>query len=140
MFATPEEAEHAFYEALEQGNTVRLMQVWADDEEIVCIHPGGLRIVGHCAVHESWQHMLANGPLHIRPLRPLIIPSMMCAVHVLVEQVAVHTREGMQFANCYATNIYHKSPAGWRMVMHHASSAPAEAGVPDLPDMPGMLH
>ena len=41
MFATPEEAEHAFYEALEQGDTVRLMQVWADDEEVVCIHPGG---------------------------------------------------------------------------------------------------
>ncbi|MGE8621272.1 MAG: DUF4440 domain-containing protein, partial [Achromobacter spanius] len=24
MFATPEEAEHAFYEALEQGDSVRL--------------------------------------------------------------------------------------------------------------------
>ena len=140
MFATPEEAEHAFYEALEQGDAVRLMQVWADDEEVVCIHPGGLRIVGHSAVHESWQQVLANGPLHVRPLRPLVMLSMMCAVHVLVEQVAVQTREGTQFANCYATNIYHKGPTGWRMVMHHASQAPSEAGVLDLHDVPDMLH
>ncbi len=140
MFATPDEAEHAFYEALEQADCVRLMQVWADDEEIVCIHPGGLRIVGHSAVHESWQQVLTNGPLHIRPLRPLVMQSMMCAVHVLVEQVAVRTREGTQFANCYATNIYHKGPTGWRMVMHHASPAPTEAGVLDLHDVPDMLH
>ena len=79
--------------------------------------------MGHSAVHESWQQVLANGPLHIRPLRPLVMQSMMCAVHVLVEQVAVRTREGTQFANCYATNIYHR-PTGWRMVMHHASPAP----------------
>jgi hypothetical protein len=66
--------------------------------------------------------------------------SMMCAVHVLVEQVAVRTREGTQFANCYATNIYHKGPTGWRMVMHHSSPAPTEAGVLDLHDVPDMLH
>ncbi|CPN90771.1 YybH family protein [Bordetella pertussis] len=137
MFATPDEAEHAFYEALEHADLDRLMQVWSDDEEIACIHPGGLRIVGHTAVHESWQQVLANGPLH---LRPLVMQSMMCAVHVLVEQVTVMTREGAQFANCYATNAYHKGPAGWRMVLHHASQAPAEAGVLDLHDFPDRLH
>ncbi|WP_144631000.1 YybH family protein [Bordetella genomosp. 13] len=140
MFATPDEAEHAFYDALEQGDLDRLMQVWADDEEIVCIHPGGLRVVGHMAVHESWQQILSNGPLHLRPLRPLVMQSMMCAVHVLVEQVSAITREGTQYATCYATNIYHKGPTGWRMVMHHASAAPAEAGVLDLHDIPDRLH
>ncbi|MBV7481650.1 nuclear transport factor 2 family protein [Bordetella sp. BOR01] len=140
MFATPEEAEQAFYEALEQADTVRLMQIWADDEEVVCIHPGGLRAVGHTAVQESWQQTLAAGPLHIRPLRPLIMQSMMCSVHTLVEQVTVRTRGGTQYANCYATNVYHKGPAGWRMVVHHASPAPADAGVLDLHDVPDRLH
>ncbi len=93
MFATPDEAEHAFYEALEQADADRLMQIWADDEEVVCIHPGGLRIVGHTAVRDSWQQVLANGPLHIRPLRPVVVQSMMCAVHILVEQITVLTRE-----------------------------------------------
>ena len=138
MFATPDEAEHAFYEALEQADCVRLMQVWADDEEIVCIHPGGLRIVSPSAVHESWQQVLANGPLHIRPLRPLVMQSMMrgacwwnrwrCA------------RAKAQFANCYATNIYHKG--AHRLAHGHAPclARPTEAGVLDLHDVPDMLH
>lgn len=140
MFATPEEAEQAFYEALEQADTFRLMQVWADDEEIVCIHPGGLRAVGHTAVHESWQQTLTAGPLHIRPLRPQIMQSMMCSVHMVVEQVAVRLRGATQYAHCYATNIYHKGPTGWRMVVHHASPAPTEAGVLDARDVPSRLH
>lgn len=140
MFATPDEAEHAFYEALEQADPARLMQVWSDDEEIVCIHPGGMRVVGQSAVHESWQSILGSGPVHVRPMRPLVMLSMMCAVHVLVEQVASSLHPRATFANCYVTNIYHKGPTGWRMVLHHASPAPPEAGVLDLHDVPDMLH
>ena len=106
MFATPDEAEHAFYEALEHADLDRLMQVWSDDEEIACIHPGGLRIVGHTAVHESWQQVLANGPLHLRPLRPLVMQSMMCAVHVLVEQVTVMTRGCMLHRGAFGPGQY----------------------------------
>jgi ketosteroid isomerase-like protein len=141
MFATPQETEDAFYEALEHADLARLMQVFADDEEVVCIHPGGLRLVGQKAVEESWQAILASGPLHIRPMRPVIMHSMGSAVHILVEHVgssATGSRDS--FISCYATNVYHKGPAGWRMVMHHASAAPAEAGLVDLHDVPDMLH
>lgn len=140
MFATPDEAEHAFYDALEHGDIDRLMQVWADDEEIACIHPSGLRMVGHTAVQESWQQILSHGPLHLRPMRPLVMQSMMCCVHVLVETISTFTREGMQSVNCYATNVYHKGPSGWRLVLHHASPAPADAGLLDLHDVPDLLH
>jgi len=140
MFATADEAELAFYDALEQGDLTRLMLVWADDEEVACIHPGGMRVVGHSAVRESWQEILANGPLILRPMRTLAMQSMMCSVHTLVEQVTVQSREGPQFANCYATNVYHKGPAGWKLVLHHASTAPTEAGLLDLHDLPDLLH
>jgi ketosteroid isomerase-like protein len=140
MFSTPEEAEHAFYEALDQGDAARLMQVWSDDEEIVCIHPGGMRITGHDAVRDSWQMLLSTVPTSVRPLRPVVMRSMLCVVHMLIEQVTVHTPEGIRHATCYATNVYHNGPAGWRMVLHHASPAPPDAGVLDLHDMPDRLH
>jgi ketosteroid isomerase-like protein len=140
MFATPAEAEYAFYDALEQADLTRLMQVWADDEEIVCIHSSGLRIIGHSAVRESWQQILANGPLLVRPLQPLVMKNMMCAVHILVEHAAVRTSVSTRFSNFYTTNIYHNGPRGWRMVLHHTSPAPAEAGLLDLHDVPDMLH
>ena len=140
IFATAEEAELAFYDALERADLTRLMQVWADDEEIVCVHPGGLRIVGLHAVKESWQEILANGGLAIRPSVPTVLHSMMGAVHSLVEQITVNGTERSEVAHCYATNIYHKGPTGWRLVMHHASAAPAQADPFDLHDSHGLLH
>lgn len=140
MFATPESAEQAFYEALKQADLTKLMQVWADDEDILCIHPGGLRTVGPMAVQESWQQTLQAGPLHIRPLRPQMIKSMMCSVHTVIEQVTVHVRGVTQYAYCYATNIYHNGPTGWRMVAHHASPAPADAAILDTQDARPRFH
>jgi len=140
MFATSEEAELAFYDALERADLGRLMQVWADDEEVICVHPGGLRIVGHNAIHESWQEILASGALPILPSNAVVLHSMMGAVHSLIEQVTVQHTESTEVVHCYATNIYHKGPTGWRMVMHHASAAPSQAGMLDLHDVPGLFH
>ena len=100
MFATAEEAELAFYDALERADLTRLMQVWADDEEIVCVHPGGLRVIGHHAVNESFQEILAAGGLHIRPARTMVVHSMMSAVHSLIEQVTVQGPQSTEVANC----------------------------------------
>ena len=140
MFATPEEAERAFYDALEHADLLRLMQVWADDEEIACIHPGGFRLVGLRSVQESWQQIFTNGPLRIRAQQPVAMQNMLTAVHVVIEQLNVRTPAGLQARNCYTTNIYHKGLTGWCMIMRHASLAPSEAGMLDLHDVPDRLH
>ena len=46
VFATPEDVEASFYEAIARADLAALMSVWADDEEIVCIHPTGQRLTG----------------------------------------------------------------------------------------------
>ena len=140
MFATPEEAELAFYDALERADLGRLMQVWSDDEEIICVHPGGLRMVGLHAVKESWQEILTHGALHIRANRLVTTQSMMSTVHSLIEEITVRSQAGSEVAHCYATNVYHKGPTGWRMVMHHASAAPEQTGLLESHDHPGLLH
>ncbi|WP_442786621.1 nuclear transport factor 2 family protein [Hydrogenophaga sp. NFH-34] len=38
---TPDEVEHAFYEALQHGDLERVMACWADEDDVVCVHPGG---------------------------------------------------------------------------------------------------
>ena len=43
-FPTPQDAEAAFYEALERADLEAMMEVWAEDEEIVCVHPAGPRL------------------------------------------------------------------------------------------------
>lgn len=140
MFSTPDEVEHAFYDALERGDVAQLMQAWAEDEEVVCIHAGGMRLTGYNAVRESWQQVLAQGARSILPLRPTVMRSVLCVVHVLVEQVSIATPDGSRTLNCFATNVYHKGPRGWRMVMRHVSLAPEDASVLDLHDLPDRLH
>ena len=141
MFATPDEAEQAFYDALARADIEALMLVWAsDEEEVVCVHPGGLRLVGHRAVRESWETILKQGGLRIETARCHRLHTMMGATHTLIEQIRVSAPTGTEQAYCYATNVYHKGPTGWRMVMHHASPAPERAGARDLHDRPGTLH
>lgn len=141
MFATPDDAEQAFYDALARGDIDGLMRVWAsDDEEIVCVHPGGLRLVGHRAVRESWESILQQGGLHIETARRLRLHTMMGATHTLIEEIRIKGPAGVESAYCYATNVFHKGPAGWRLVMHHASAAPERAGAHELHDRPGTLH
>ena len=38
-----------------------------------------------------------------------------------------------------ATNVYHKTAQGWRMVAHHASPGAAQDN-PDLSSRPSVLH
>ena len=44
-----------------------MMATWADDEDIVCVHPGGARLVGYDAVRASWEQIFAgDGKLAFR--------------------------------------------------------------------------
>jgi ketosteroid isomerase-like protein len=62
-FATPEDAEVAFYAAFERGDVEAMMTVWAeDDQAIVCVHPLGPVLAGREAVKQSWQTIFARSP------------------------------------------------------------------------------
>ncbi|NIC39466.1 nuclear transport factor 2 family protein, partial [Aquabacterium sp. A08] len=52
-----DDVELAFYEALQQGDVAALMDCWTDDEEPVCVHPGGPRLLGAPAIRESFAAM-----------------------------------------------------------------------------------
>ena len=116
------EVEAAFYEALNRADVDGLMALWADDEEIVCIHPNGPRLHGHAAIQQSWQAILEKGGLQIRPSQLYESKNLMSSVHTVIEGVtATGTAEQ---AHLLATNVYMKTPQGWRMVLHHVSVAP----------------
>ena len=118
------EVEAAFYDALNRADLDALMALWADDEEIVCIHPGGARLIGHAAIHASWQAILAQGGLHIMPSQLHETHNLMSSVHTVVEGSSDNKGEA---AHLMATNVYVKTPRGWRIVLHHASVAPGIA-------------
>ena len=136
---TPDDVEQAFYEALQNADIQQLMACWAEEDDIVCGHPGGPRMIGAGAIRAVFEAMFANGSVQAHPERIHKVQSLASALHHLIERVEVITPQGARLAYVIVTNVYHKTPQGWRMVSHHASP-----GTPnDLDDMgskPTVLH
>lgn len=136
---TPDDVEQAFYEALHNADLQQLMACWAEEDEIVCVHPGGPRLIGAGAIRQAFELMFGNGSVQAHPERIHKIESLASAVHHLVEKVEVLTPQGVQTAWVLATNVYHKTPQGWRMVAHHASPGTAQ-DVSELGPSATVLH
>lgn len=110
------------YRALEQGDLAAMEALWADDECVRCVHPGGEALVGREAVLASWRAIFAS-PGTLR---------------VALEDVAVELRGDVAWVSCVerlrqtldderyesaaaATNLFVRAADGWRLVCHHAS-------------------
>ena len=120
--STPDAVEASFYDALQSADIEKLMACWSDDDGIICIHPGGPRIVGVGAIRAAFEAIFAHeGSIHVQPEAIRRIDSMASAVHTVLERIDVMTSEGPVHAFVQATNVYHQTPQGWRLVVHHAS-------------------
>ena len=138
-FPTPQDAEAAFYEALETADLDAMMEVWAEDEEIVCVHPGGPRLAGFEQVRGSWAEIFGSGQqLKVHISNQVVLSGMMLAIHSVHENILVQG-ESRSRAPITATNVYLRTGKGWRMILHHGSPAPAEARVP-AESSPKILH
>jgi ketosteroid isomerase-like protein len=139
VLESPEEAESQFYDAMQRGDVESMMALWADDDEVVCVHPGGARVIGTAAVRAAFAAIFANGGVPVRPERVHRLQHSGAAVHHLAERVEVVTASGLQTAWIFATNVYISTPQGWRMVAHHASPGTAEDAAV-APPPPSTLH
>ncbi len=122
MSSNSSDTEATFYEAMQAGDLERLMDCWADEDDIVCIHPNGPHIVGTTAIRAAFEAIFSEaGTINVHLENVLRVNAMSCAIHSFVERIEVLTPEGLRQAYVLATNVYQNTPEGWRMVMHHAS-------------------
>jgi uncharacterized protein (TIGR02246 family) len=136
IFPTAQDAENAFYEALERGDLEAMMAVWAEDEDIICVHPTGPRLSGQDQVRESWAKIFAGGAgPRVTITQQVAVSGMMIAVHSVHENFTIEGEARAQVP-VIATNVYLRTAAGWRMIVHHASPAPGAAASPEARDTP----
>lgn len=123
--ATPEDAEAAFYAAIEKNDIDAMMAVWCEDEEIVCTHPGGARLIGHAMVRASWLAIFQSNA------RPTVKISHQVAWHSALMSVrnvleTFHPADGSTpHGPLIATNVFILGSQGWRLVSHQASPTAA---------------
>ena len=137
--ASSSEVEQQFYAALRSADLEALMGLWVDDDDIVCVHPGGQRVIGPQAVRASFEAIFSNGAVDIHPekVRRLEVPGL--AVHSVLERIQVRGAKGVETGWVLATNAYFETPVGWRIVAHHAS--PGARNEPqDGADPAAVLH
>jgi ketosteroid isomerase-like protein len=139
LLTSPAECEQAFYEALENADAEAMAELWLDDEDVCCVHPGGARLLGYAAVRASWGAILDNGAVHARSTLKRAVEAAGLALHNVIEEVVVTQGRAQRVVQVIATNAYVKTPAGWKMILHHASTVPdGEAAEVEVP--PGPLH
>jgi hypothetical protein len=83
--------------------------------------------------------MFASGTIAARPEHVCKVESLTSAMHNVIERIALHTTDGSQEAVVVATNVYQRTPQGWRMVAHHASPGTA-AHLADINQTAQVLH
>jgi ketosteroid isomerase-like protein len=116
----------AFYAAFEQAEFDAMQDLWADDDGVVCVHPGSEPIRGRLAVMRSWLALMANAPylqFFLTDVEAVVVgdlASVTCTENVL--SAAPDSALGV-FAggSAVATNVFRRTPEGWRLWIHHAS-------------------
>jgi uncharacterized protein (TIGR02246 family) len=137
--ASAGEVEEQFYAALRRADLEALMTLWSDDDDIVCVHPGGQRVIGPSAIRASFEAVFSNGPIDIHPEKVRRLEAPAFAVHSLLERVRVRGATGAQTGWVVATNAYVETPVGWRIVAHHVSPG-VQSEPQDGADPSAVLH
>jgi len=123
IFTTPEDAEEAFYDAIGRCDLEALMSIWADDDEIVCIHPTGQCLTGHLAIRESWRTIFSsNSRFSVRFKHTVRWKGVILAAHSVVEILYLGD-EPTPHGPMLSTNIFQRGANGWRLLSHHTSTA-----------------
>jgi len=129
------EANARFYSALERLDMTAMDALWLQSDEVFCVHPGWDALVGWEDVRRAWERIFANtGWLRVTPteVRARVLGEL--GVVTCAESISTHEGDEVGIAAARTTNLFRRTPEGWRLFHHHASPAPVE--VPPLGGTP----
>ncbi len=120
----------AFYEAFETADLDTMQDLWLDDPETLCVHPGALPVRGTPAINRSWALIMANTPyiqffltdveVSVLTAEGRDVASVTCTENVLTGDDRTGP-DAFGGARAVATNVFVRTDQGWRLWIHHAS-------------------
>lgn len=122
-FSTPQDAEDAYYDAIDEKDLNALMAVWDESATILCLLPMMPIQQGREAVEMAWRALFNSDiALEIQIKHLSWIETDEIAIHLIEEWVNTGAESGLQ--PVYATNIYRHGDQGWHLIMHQNSPTP----------------
>ena len=125
VYETPQEAEDAFYDALDEGDLDRLLAVWADSEDICCLLPMYPMIRGRRGVTELFTRLFSRGrsvSLTVTHLHWIEAGDL--AIHQVEESIGNAPADAPPQPPFYGINIYRRDATGWRLLIHQNAPTP----------------
>ncbi|MGZ4436440.1 MAG: nuclear transport factor 2 family protein [Nocardioides sp.] len=119
-------ANTAFYAAFESADLDAMQDLWLEDGETLCVHPGALPVRGTSAINRSWALIMANTPyiqFFLTDVGVSVlgdVASVTCTENVLTADERTGP-DAFGGARAVATNVFVRTPEGWRLWIHHAS-------------------
>ena len=117
-----EEANARFYRAFEALDIAAMDDVWVHGEHVKCVHPGWPLLTGWDAVRESWRVIFENtAEVRFTIGDVAVYASGNLAWVTCTENILQSVRDRLSVTSVLATNLFSRTPDGWRMIHHHAS-------------------
>ncbi|WP_254812287.1 nuclear transport factor 2 family protein [Streptomyces cavourensis] len=139
--AEVEAANTAFYEAVERGDQAALSGLWLPGEDLTvsCVHPGWPVLTGRGDVLRSYALIMANTEYIQFFLTDVNVAMtgdtalVTCTENILSggpaeDGDALGPLVGQLVV---ATNVFRRTPGGWKLWSHHGSPVLAETGEED---------
>ncbi|MGL4230173.1 MAG: YybH family protein [Casimicrobium sp.] len=127
-FPTPDDCARAFYQAIARAEVEAVMATCAEDEDICCAHPGAAPLYGFAAVRAAWDAIFRNNSaMRIELSDEHWNHTIGMAVQHAIEWIYAGD-EPKPRGSVFVTNVFLRSPLGWRMLSHVAS--PVQSALP----------
>ena len=129
-------ANAALYDAFESADLDLMEALWLEGphaEDVICVHPGWPPLRGRGQVLRSWAMIMANTTNISFVLTDVDatvdgdIAVVTCAENILTgmpEEAQLSpalASAGLAGGRVAATNVFRRTPTGWRLWVHHAS-------------------
>ena len=124
-YDTPQEAEDAFYDALDEGDLKQMLSVWAEADDICCLLPMHPMILGREGVTDVFTQLFSQGhgvSLSIAHLGWIETDNI--AIHQVEETIEDPPADRHTPPPFYGTNIFRKDNTGWRLIVHLNAPTP----------------
>jgi ketosteroid isomerase-like protein len=126
-FATAQDAEDAFYDALEERNAERMAAVWGESPDVACLLPMQPLLQGD-EVRGLWSALFAQeGAIDLQVRHICWVNYGELAIHYVQEHLTP-TPGRRAPPPLYATNVFRRGSAGWNLVLHQNSPTPPPPG------------
>jgi len=118
-------ANAELYTAVEEADFDRMAALWVDGpsaDSALCVHPGWPPVLGRSAVLRSWAVIMAN-TTYIQFFLTDVRAEMAAEIAVVTcgESILTAVDDDLGGGQVVATNVFRRTPQGWRLWIHHAS-------------------